>query len=186
MQKHPSIICAIDSCQMQTLARGWCNIHYGRWYRHGNPLYQKPTMIERFWAKINKYGPIPTIRPELGPCWIWLAGKNRDGYGQFRPFANAGEQGAHRFAYEWLIGPVSEGLQLDHLCRVRHCVNPAHLEPVTCAINTQRGSNGNKTHCHKGHPFDKSNTRHRSDGRRSCRTCILINQRVRRAAKNNQ
>lgn len=87
----------------------------------------------RFWAKV-------AVDNETG-CWLWTAGYRRGGYARFR-YAGAGSKNgaAHRFSYEKLIGPVSGGLQLDHLCRVRHCVNPAHLEPVTPRENTLRGN----------------------------------------------
>lgn len=76
--------------------------------------------------------------PELGtPCWIWTASKNWDGYGQFR--WGGRQQLAHRVSYQILVGAIPPGLELDHLCRVRDCVNPAHLESVTSAENTRRG-----------------------------------------------
>ncbi|TDD77726.1 HNH endonuclease [Actinomadura rubrisoli] len=81
----------------------------------------------------------------------------------------------HRFVYESLVGPIPEGLVLDHLCRVRACCNPAHLEPVTDRVNILRGAsitaaNARKTHCDHGHEFTSQNTyRHR--GRRLCRAC---------------
>lgn len=84
---------------------------------------------------------------------------------------------AHRFAYEDIVGPILEGLTIDHLCRVRHCVNPAHLEPVTHLENVRRGNGGlnqlAKTHCPKGHPYDEENT-YRLPSRpsgRYCRAC---------------
>ncbi|MEU7240240.1 HNH endonuclease signature motif containing protein [Streptomyces sparsogenes] len=91
---------------------------------------------------------------------------------------------AHRFAYETLVGPIPEHLQLDHLCRVRHCVNPDHLEPVSSRENTRRGRsqagiNGRKTHCQKGHPFDSANT-YVWKGSRACRTCRSEYARLRR------
>lgn len=83
---------------------------------------------ERFWSKVDK----------SGECWLWTAGKTGGGYGHFHPAAD-GPVRAHRLAYEMVIGPIPEGMQLDHLCRVRHCVNPAHLEPVTNRENALRG-----------------------------------------------
>ena len=105
---------------------------------------------------------------------------------------------AHRFAYEMLVGPIPEGLDLDHLCRVRHCVNPNHLEPVTRSENLRRGirprlpqndrigdKNRAKTHCPKGHPYDEANTlmhywKRENSMRRLCRTCHRQGTRVRR------
>jgi hypothetical protein len=83
---------------------------------------------------------------------------------------------AYRFAYQVLVGPIPSGFELDHLCRVRCCVNPDHLEPVTKAVNSHRGTSPAarhyaKTECVNGHPFDEQNTR-RWRGRRFCKACI--------------
>ena len=106
-------------------------------------------------------------------CWLWTATKNPNGYGTFWDGRKTWR--AHRFAYELLVGPIPEGLQLDHLCRVRDCVNPDHLEPVTNAENTLRAykSNGPKTHCKWGHEYTEENTIHRAINRkwRKCREC---------------
>ena len=87
-------------------------------------------------------------------CWIWQ-GKKDYGYG--RVGMNGTHHRAHRLIYEALKGPIPEGLQLDHLCRNRSCVNPNHLEPVTGAQNCRRGI-GSKTHCKHGHEFTEENT----------------------------
>lgn len=141
----------------------------------------KPKPIaDRFWPKVDLNGPIPEARPDLGPCWIWTASRTSSGYGQLacRP---GPPQRAHRIAYVLIVGPIPEGLELDHVCRVRACVNPAHLEPVTNIENIMRGEsvparNARKTECAHGHPFDAENTRTRERGgrrrSRECRTCI--------------
>lgn len=112
-------------------------------------------------------------------CWLWRAKLNASGYGTFG-ITEGNTVLAHRFAYELLIGPIPQGLQLDHLCRVRACCNPAHLEPVTNFENLHRGfsiaaMNARKTHCKRGHEFSPENT-HLSAGKhgrpvRHCRAC---------------
>lgn len=115
----------------------------------------------RFWSKVEK----------TDGCWLWRGGLFRTGYGCFYEVPRPGRL-AHRYAYELLVGPVPEGLELDHLCRVRHCVNPAHLEPITHAENMARGIHATKTHCKHGHEFTEANTLLRNGGKgRTCRAC---------------
>ena len=141
---------------------------------------------ERFWPKLDKLGPIPPGRPDLGPCWLWTASLDGRGYGQFT--LDSGPPPtlvrAHRFAYEQTVGPIPEGLELDHLCRVRRCVNPAHLEPVTRRENMRRGEGraadqARRTHCIRGHPLAGENLYVTTDGARQCRTCRSASRRVR-------
>lgn len=115
-------------------------------------------------------------------CWEWTGYKSELGYGQFNKKGNKTNgrklMKAHRFAYECLVGPIPDGLELDHLCRNPSCVNPAHLEPVTHRENMRRGVLGARTHCLHGHPFDEENTyTHPSVRGRICRTCAH-NRRV--------
>lgn len=116
-------------------------------------------------------------RGHPSPCWIWGGLLMKNGYGRISRGGHAGPMIlTHRAAYEVLVVPVPEGLQIDHLCRVRACCNPDHLEPVTCRENLLRGSgwvavNARKTECPQGHPYDEANTYRRSNGRRVCRTC---------------
>lgn len=94
-----------------------------------------PEEEERFWAKVS-------IPPDvITGCWLWTAARSDGGYGIFGrgAWATVRTTIAHRLSYEVVKGPIPLGLQLDHLCRVRHCVNPAHLEAVTGATNVQRG-----------------------------------------------
>lgn len=105
-------------------------------------------------------------------CWLWTGNLQSGGYGHAMVGNGRGAL-AHRHVYELLVGPIPEGLHLDHLCRVRNCVRPDHLEPVTPAVNTLRGEgysavNARKTHCPNGHEYDWV----RSDGRRWCRICL--------------
>lgn len=107
-------------------------------------------------------------------CWEWRAVRDSHGYGSIK--VNGTHRGAHRVSYELLVGPIPAGLELDHLCRVRHCINPAHLEPVTHRVNTLRALvppvlNALKTHCASGHEFTPENTYTAPAGGRTCRTC---------------
>ncbi len=124
----------------------------------------KKTMEERFWEKVNK----------TDTCWIWTANKIR-GYGHFKITPNKTVK-AHRLSYELLVKPIPEGLTIDHLCRNKSCVNPAHLEPVTIQENIRRSNNvtamnSRRTECINGHPFSQENTYITSDGKRMCSTC---------------
>jgi hypothetical protein len=109
-----------------------------------------------------------------GGCWIWKGPLSAKGYG--RVSHRGVWLGAHRVIYELIKGSVPKDLQLDHLCRVRHCVNPEHLEPVTNRENGARGLAGEwqkeKTHCPKGHEYIESNTyRTPGSGARGCKIC---------------
>lgn len=124
------------------------------------------TAPARFWAKVDK----------TETCWLWTGRLPRSGYGTLS--ISGKNVQAHRFAYELIVGPIPAGLQLDHLCRVRHCVNPAHLEPVTPRVNVLRGIcpaalAARRSHCQRGHEFTPENTYMTPNGRRQCRACIL-------------
>ena len=115
------------------------------------------------------------VDPETG-CWNWTASLFAAGYGQFR-FSPQRNGRAHTWAYEHFVGPLPDGLQIDHVCRNKRCVNPEHMEPVTAQVNVLRsdnacGLNARKTHCKRGHEFTLENTYVFPDGRRSCRTCM--------------
>lgn len=108
------------------------------------------------------------------PCWIWQGNHDRLGYGLINRLEHQGV--AHLWFWKQVNGPVPEGLELDHLCRVRLCVNPTHFEAVTHEENVKRGTsfaavNARKTHCIHGHEFTPENTHVRPNGHRTCRTC---------------
>lgn len=115
-------------------------------------------------------------------CHLWLGSLDRDGYGRYSGKA------AHRLAWEPVHGPVPAGLQLDHLCRVRRCVNPAHLELVTARENLLRSPwtlasiNAAKEECPSGHPYSEANTYRYPQGTRSCRICRQERAKARREA----
>jgi hypothetical protein len=134
---------------------------------------------ERFWSKVS---------PETSGCWLWTASL-RNGYGQFH-IGGRGMVRAHRWAYELLVAPIPSKLQPDHLCRVRHCVNPLHLELVTSATNTLRGTgpaaiNAAKTHCKRGHSLANAPRERlsRTFFMRRCRVCTNELKRKRYASR---
>jgi HNH endonuclease len=142
----------------------------------------EPEWAARFWAKVNKDGPISAHKPELGPCWIWTASVNerRGGYGQFK--LNGRTRKAHQVSYELGVGPIPEGTEPDHLCRVHACVRWHHLEAVTRRINFLRGEHPTAVSirtgmCQKGvHEMTDANTIWHH-GRRQCRACDNAAQR---------
>jgi hypothetical protein len=134
----------------------------------------EPKDESRLWSKMDKEAP--------GGCWQWLGCLKNGGYGAFSLHYKT--YGAHRFVYEFLVGPIPDGLQLDHLCRNRGCVNPAHLEPVTQQDNMLRGAApaaqlAKQTHCKRGHPWTEENTQLYTSPKRNlpyrrCRICRRI------------
>ena len=127
---------------------------------------------ERFWERV-----VP--EPNSG-CWLWT-GALITGYGVLWEKERDGNIYAHRFSYELHHGPLPDGLQLDHLCRVRSCVNPDHLEPVTPRVNTLRAPdqvaavNARKRFCSRGHAFTY---REPVTKNRRCRSCLTLLRRV--------
>jgi hypothetical protein len=123
--------------------------------------------LTRFMAKVDKDGP--------GGCWLWTGyTEPATGYAKWRMPEDKHSTPAHRAAYRMLVGPIPKGKYLDHLCRVRHCVNPDHLEPVTPQTNVDRGLGAKKDECGKGHALSGENLGVRSDGRRYCKACSRL------------
>lgn len=121
-----------------------------------------PMLTEaRFMSRVKK------VRRRDRMCWEWQGSCNAKGYGWF--WADGKNHRAHRWAYEHYVGPVPEGLQLDHLCRNTKCVRPSHLEPVTGAVNEQRKAEANPT-CRRGHDAEYQRRR-KTDGKRYCAIC---------------
>lgn len=171
MSKHGA--CSICGKEGR-LYRGWCKMHYNRWYKYGDPnAAVKPKtrdgvpVADRFWSMVEK-------EPGDG-CWNWTRFKQKVGYGTFR----IGNKSllAHRVAYELEYGPILDGLEIDHLCGNKSCVRPDHLEAVTREENMRRAptwgrwKNAAKTHCPHGHEYTEENTFRHKDGRRECLIC---------------
>lgn len=143
----------------------------------------KRPAIDRFLEKVDQ---------QDGPdgCWLWTAQLNHGGYGCFTSESGKAVL-AHRWAYEHYVGPIPDGLQIDHLCRVRHCVRPEHMEAVTQTENVRRGVSGEvngarqlaKTHCPHGHPYSGENLYVNTKGQRVCRTCQRLSRQTHRAVK---
>jgi HNH endonuclease len=138
--------CAVHGCHRSRVGRGWCLMHYKRWQRTGYP--EGETVERRFFRQVEQ---------DVFGCWNWIGTLSKLGYGKF------GDQSkhllAHRWAYAFLRADIPAGLELDHLCRNRACVNPWHLEPVTRSINARR-------------TFDTCNELHQR-GVRPCPICHL-------------
>ena len=137
----------------QRRARGMCGCCYRRVSRNQQPRIVVPP-IQRFWSKVEP-------EPNSG-CWVWTAYVRRDGYGELQLGRGPGAILSHRFAYEYFIGAIPPGLTLDHKCRNRQCVNPAHLEPVSRRENILRGEGvsakyARRSHCQRGHPLTPEN-----------------------------
>lgn len=132
-------------------------------------VYPRKPIEERFWAKVDK----------TDSCWLWTGFINTNGYGRFSPKHGHGTY-AHRFVYELTNGVILPELEIDHLCRIRHCVRPSHLDAVTHRINLLRGDtfvarNAAKTHCPHGHEYTRENTAY-NKGQRVCKECHRVRQ----------
>lgn len=154
--------CPVEGCERPMRSGGYCMVHYLRLRRRGS-TGDRPGTEARFWSKVDR----------TGACWLWTAATHDEGYGRF--WDGARLVPAHRWAYLSLVGPIPEGLHLDHLCRTRACVNPAHLEPVTPRENTLRApvtrARAGQVACVHGHAFTPGNTITKPNGTRKCREC---------------
>ena len=169
--------CLVPDCErIRSSREGYCGMHAMRLKRYGElghpgptprvdlPGY-KSTVLTRLMGKISR---------SVSGCWEWQGAITPDGYG--RQSYRGRARRAHRVAYELIVGEIPAGLVLDHLCRNRSCVNPAHLEPVTDRINLLRGigptaDRASRTHCPQGHAYDLENTYVDRRGSRHCRAC---------------
>lgn len=140
-------------------------------------MTEKATIFERLFARVVK---------QADGCWIWTGALNKAGYGAIGGGGKVFR--THRVMYEHLVGPIPDGLQLDHLCRVRACCNPAHLEPVTNHENWMRGQHRVVTVirdgiCQRGHVLAESGSYVRRNGGILCRVCVLANNKAYRDRK---
>lgn len=145
--------CSLPDCNRPFYGRDRCKFHYLRSWRQGElaPLPRRAT-VERFWAKVLK----------TDTCWLWTGALKR-GYGHF--YLSRGKTvAAHRFAYELIVNSVPDGLELDHGCKVKRCVNPAHLEPVPHIENSRRATFEPVCRCGQEKYIDATN-------RPRCREC---------------
>lgn len=159
-----------DSCgEKRVYAQRRCHACYAQAMKAGEiqarQTRRRRSLKDRLIAKVTVDG---------SGCWI-VSSTLRNGYAVIRD-ENGKLRSAHRASYELFVGPIPSGLELDHLCRVRQCSNPAHLEPVTRRINALRGVsfsavNAAKTHCVNGHEFTPENTYYRTPTHRQCRAC---------------
>lgn len=165
-----SSTCSIPDCDRRSRARGLCYKHWRQW--RATVSFGPGNVASRLEAKTDR----------TGSCWVWLGSTTRFGYGQV--YVDGKMRLAHRVAYELDQGPIPVGKELDHLCRNRQCIKPAHLEPVSAIENMRRGRvgkwNAEKTQCPQGHPYDEANTQHKSGNRRACRACAREAARQRR------
>lgn len=127
-------VCVMDDCGNPRKTRtGYCGKHWERIKRHGDPtteilIWGDP--VRRFWSRVDK----------TETCWLWTGALDRDGYGELFSIPGRGRVRPHRLSYEWARGEIPPGMVTDHLCRVRNCVNPDHLEIVTPSENTRRAN----------------------------------------------
>ncbi len=157
-------------CPRPHVARGYCGRHYQRWKTTGNANHvpqRDKTDMQRFLEKVD-----------VGDCWEWTASRDWDGYGIFHALRRSHR--AHRWIYEALVERIADDHVIDHLCRNRGCVNPAHLQPTPNRLNILRGfgmggRNYSKVRCDSGHDFDLGNTAFTKEGHRVCRRCSREN-----------
>lgn len=173
--------CSAPECDQPHKVRGYCMPHYRKLRIYETPCTAWPTtpLAERLWARVD-------VRSS-SECWPWTGPVTKAGYGLIGRGRRAeGISPVHRVAYELSVGPIAEGLQVDHTCHNdtscvggdgcehRRCCNPNHLEAVPLQVNVARGNAGIyqtfKTHCPKGHEYTPENT-FRNSGGRGCKVC---------------
>lgn len=137
-------------------------------------LHREREVQARFWSKVD--------RPDDEECWLWTGNRNPNGYGMWK--LEGVQRSVHLWSYEWMVGPVPEGLEIDHKCRVRHCLNPRHLEAVTHQENMLRSQspvaeNAAKRYCPRGHALVEGNLV-ASTAKRAARQCLTCSREMAR------
>lgn len=168
--------CVMPGCTNDHFADGYCGSHYKRKWRYGDPLAGGPPrrlpLADRM---LWHYTP-----GQPDECWEWQGTIDALGYGV--AIVNSHNRRAHRVVYALHAGLGGEDFpELDHLCRNKRCVNPAHLEPVSHSENLRRHYAVTVTACPHGHVYDQTNTYLTPQGVRRCRECMRQQQRRRRA-----
>ena len=187
--RYQGATCSIDGCDNPPHTQTLCGVHWQRLRRHGDALWEPPTMEERFWANVDQ-----SEGDEA--CWPWTAFLSEQGYGRFAK-SHVVSRNAHVVAYELTYGPVPEGFQVDHICHSqarsagecsggpscehRACQNPRHLEVVSPAEHARRRSEAQR-YCKRGHEFTPENT-YLYRGMRHCKACGAERQRRRQRRK---
>lgn len=176
-------VCAVCGAEFFThpwnVANGW-----GKFCSHAcTGRWLSALHAGSVWGRLRDslyIGPPPPTRPDLGPCWLSTIRPDSNGYIVISPGSGLVNKRTHQLIYERLVGPIPIGYEVDHLCRVRGCCCPFHLEAVTHRVNALRGTSRNavnaaKTECLRGHPFDELNTYIRPDnGGRNCKACGVL------------
>lgn len=138
-------------------------------------IYPRKSVEERLRSKVNEHGPLWNGTH----CWLWKGKLTPKGYALLK--VGTQMQRAHRVSYRLYVGIIPAELTIDHLCRIRHCMQPYHLEPVTQAVNVLRGNSpsaiaARKTHCPQGHPYGEVEIQPNGKRRRRCLPCVKTNR----------
>jgi hypothetical protein len=170
-------LCTFPGCGLPHSCKGLCKSHYVQQWS-GKPLTPIYRTAE---ARFNSY----LIR-SIDGCLLWTGGKNTQGDGNF--WHNGRTVQAHRFAYEFVNGPIPDGHDIHHICENTSCCEPAHLTPLTprdhvLVGNNPSAINARKTHCINGHALTNANILIEARGSRACRVCRRIRDIVRRLRK---
>jgi hypothetical protein len=186
--------CGIEGCGRRHKGHGLCDMHLQRRRLTGTAAAPRGKEVIGYdsigrpiWRRVEdpKAKLLARAVAAHGGCIVWTGSKNDRGYGHID--VNGQRQYTHRLSYELHVGPIPDGLVIDHLCRNRACLNPHHLEPVTQGENTRRGERAQRTHCPQGHPYDEANTyvKRRVNGaaHRNCRECSREQGRARYATR---